>query len=84
MVDHGVPQGSNLGTRLYTIYIRPLSHILENHRVFYYTYADDTQLYVKRDHENTSSMQIAINRLADCLLDVSHWMTHNRLTLNND
>ena len=29
-------------------------------------------------------MQIAINRLEDCLLDVSHWMAHNGLKLNND
>ena len=61
MLDHGVPQGSVLGARLYTLYIRPLSHIL-----------------------SPSSMQIAINRLEDCLLDVSHWMAHNGLKLNND
>ena len=79
MLDHGVPQGSVLGARLYTLYIRPLSHILENHRILYDTYADDTQLYVKFDCESPSSMQIAINRLEDCLLDVSHWMVaiHN-------
>ena len=29
-------------------------------------------------------MQIAINRLEDCPLDVSHWMVHNGLKLNND
>ena len=84
MVDHGVPQDSVLGARLYTLYIRPLSHILENHRVLYHTYADDTQLYVKFDRGHPSSMQIAINRLEDCLLDVSHWMAHNRLKLNNN
>ena len=46
MFDHGVPQGSVVGARLYTLYIRPLSHILENHRVLYHPHADDTQLYV--------------------------------------
>ena len=84
MLDHGVPQGSVLGARLYTLYIRPLSHIFENHRVLYHTYADDTQLYVTFDRESPSRMQIAINRLEDCLLDVSHWMAHNGLKLNND
>ena len=83
-VDHGVPQGSVFGARLYALYIRPLSHILENHCVLYHTYADDTHLYVKFDRGNPSSMQIAINRLEDCLLDVSHWMAHNGLTLNNN
>ena len=84
MLDHGVLQGSVLGARLYTLYIRPLSHILENHRVLYHTYADDTQLYVKFDRESPSSMQIAINRMEDCLLDVSHRMAHTGLKLNND
>ena len=83
MLDHGGPQGSVLGVRLYTLYIRPLSRILKHHRVLYHTYADDTQLYVKFDRESPS-MQIAINRLEDCLLDVSHWMAHNGLKLNND
>ena len=72
-----------LNILLYTLYIRPLSHILEHHRVLYHTYADDTQLYVKFDRESPSSMQIAINRLEDCLLDVSRWMAHNGLKLNN-
>ena len=40
--------------------------------------------YVKFDRESPSSMQKAINRLEDCLLDVSHWMSHNGLKLNND
>ena len=84
MLDHGVLQGPVLGTRLYTLYIRPLSHILEHHRVLYHTYADDTQVYVKFDRESPSSMQNAINRLEDCLLDVSYWIAHNGLKLNND
>ena len=84
MIDHGVPQGSVLGVRLYTLYIRPLSQILENHRVFYHTYADDTQLYVILDRKSLSSMQIAIIRLEYCLFDVSHWMAYNGQKLNND
>ena len=39
---------------------------------------------MKFDRGNPSSMQIVINRLEDCLLDVSHWMAHNGLKLNND
>ena len=83
MLDHGVPQGSILGAILYTLYIRAISHILEHHRVLYHTHADAIQLYVKFDRESPSGMQIAINRLEDCLLDVSHWMVHNGLKLNN-
>ena len=84
MLDDGVPQGSVLGARLYSLYIRPISHILENHRVLCHTYVDDTRLYVDFDRESPSSMQIAINRFEECLLDASHWMVHNGLKLNND
>ena len=78
-------QGSSvLGARLYTLYTRPLSHILENHHILYHTYADDTQLYVKFDRESPSSMKIASTMLEDCVLDVSHCMAHNGLKLNND
>ena len=38
---------------------------------------------MKFDRESTSSMKIAITRLEDCLLDVSNWMAHNGLKLNN-
>ena len=72
MLDHEVPQGSVLGAMLYTLCIRPLSHILENHHVLYHTYVDDTKLYVKFDCKSPSIMQIAINMLEDCLLDISH------------
>ena len=40
--------------------------------------------YVKFDRERPSSIKIAINRLEDCMLDVSHWMAHNGLKFNKD
>ena len=75
MLDQGVPQGSVLGARLYTLYIRPLSHILENHRVLYHTDADDTQLYVKFDRESHSSMQkkLLIYWKTVCWMLVTGW-----------
>ena len=84
MLDHGVPQGSVVGARLYLLYARQLSHILMQYRVFYHTYVDDTQLYVQFDRESPSSMQMATNWMENCMLDVGHWMTHNDLTLNHD
>ena len=45
----GVPQGSVLGARLYTMYTRQMSAIMDNHSVRYHSYADDTQVaYILR------------------------------------
>ena len=48
-VLQGVPQGSVLGARLYTLYVRPMSEICKRHDIHYHSYADDTQLYVHYD-----------------------------------
>ena len=44
-LDCGVPQGSVLGARMYTMYTRQLAHIIHRHGLHHHSYADDTQIY---------------------------------------
>ena len=52
---------SVLGARLYTMYTRQMSAIMDNHNVRYHSHADDTQVYLERDNEAAIS-------------DVCEWM----------
>ena len=77
----GVPQGSVLGARMFTMYMRPFSAIMDKHGVRYHSYADDIQLYLKCGN-NDISVDDAISRLEMCIKDICKWMSQNALKLN--
>lgn len=82
-VISGVPQGSVLGARLYTMYTRPLSDIVKQHGVMYHSYADDTQVYLECDYSE-SALKNAILKLSLCIVDICAWMSDNALKLNTE
>uniref|UniRef100_A0A3B3Y420 Reverse transcriptase domain-containing protein n=1 Tax=Poecilia mexicana TaxID=48701 RepID=A0A3B3Y420_9TELE len=80
-VTCGVPQGSVLGPTLFTIYMLPLGHIINKHKVSFHCYADDTQLYMKMDSTSPTALPSSLQL---CLEEIKAWMTANSLRLNSN
>ena len=65
----GVPQGSVLCARLYTMYVYPLATIIRRHGLQYHTYEDDIQIYLQCDNHH-STINAAIIKLQNCILEM--------------
>ena len=82
-LDFGVPQGSVLGTRIYCMYTKPVSDIIQRHGLSHHSYADDTQLYMTMDHSN-NDWRDGLARIELCVSEIWEWMNQNMLKLNDD
>ena len=80
-LDYGFPQGSCIGPFGFKLYTKPLTKIAQYHQISIHLYADDTQLYVEFDPEDSES---ALSRLEGCIEDIRVWMKQNFLKLNED
>ena len=76
----GMPQGSVLGPFSFPAYTSPLFKIADKHECNIHMYADDTQFYMSfKLHETNST----IAKMEKCIEEVRHWMSQNKLKLND-
>ena len=80
-IHSGVPQGSVLGPMLFTMYIKPLSAIIDSHSIIHHSFADDLQLQMSDPPDEISEL---LHSMQSCISDVKAWATANRLKLNDN
>ena len=79
-VHSGVPQGSVLGPMLFTMYIKPLSAIIDSHSIIHHSFADDLQLQMSAPPDRIYEL---LHSMQSCISDVKAWATANMLKLND-
>ena len=79
----GVPQDSILGPKIYCMTTNSVSDIIQRHVYSRHYYADDTQLYMTRDHSN-NNWRDGMAYIQLCISEIREWIDQNMLKLYDD
>ena len=80
-VHSGVPQGAVIGPILFTMYIKPLSSIIDTHSITHHSFSDNIQLQMSAPHDRISAL---LHSMQSCICDAKAWATANMLRLNDN
>ena len=83
-LEYGVPQGSVLGPKLYSLYTKPLADIMEDKCSGHHFFADDSQLYQFFKAKCTTSLHQAITNMEVSVQVAQELMVRNKLKCNAD
>ena len=71
-VHSGVPLGSVLGPIILTMYVKPLSAIIDSHSIIHHSFADDLQLQLSAPPDAISEL---LHSVQCCMSDIEAWAT---------
>ena len=79
-LDVSLPQGSQLGPRLYSDYTQPIGQLIRILQLLFHGYADDTQLL--KAISSVAELESALQHLASSIKRIGTWMNDNKLKLS--
>ena len=80
-VHSGDPQVSVHDPMHFTMYIKPLSAIIDSHSIVHHSFADDFQLQMSAPPDRISEL---LHSIQSCISDVKDWTTAKMLELNDN
>jgi len=82
-VRYGVPQGSVLGPKFYTVYVNNLRKLVEPYGITIKQFSDDTTIYLEFSFPPDVPDQFdALRILSSCAGNLINWSTFNMVKLN--
>ena len=66
---------------LFTMYVKPLSAIIDSHSIIHHSFADDLQLQMSAPPDRISEL---LHSMQSYICDVNAWATANMLKLNDN